>query len=491
MWFLLIRTVFLPAIFSLVFLSNSSAAAELNSVRDSDIGCTAVLSGEITPDDAGRVSTWLDTVTESDGKLRLCFDSPGGSYLGGVALARALLEKHHNVGTGVDEGAVCASACALAFMAGRHDRFEDRPTIPDRVLHPSGGLGFHSPFLVAPDDVYSADDVNSAYELALIGITSLLELRREYPDYAFGETLLIEMLRTAPRDMTWVETVRQAARWDITIAPVPLPDATNSSLAFETLNPPQWGPAGSFLHPWKHAMAQVCLSELVRGDFAAEVVIPNVRYEGSTSRGEAFQVEYIYGKSGGTCDFHLYPTPTSPWPNLPDWSIGQISVNPSWLGEVAQTDRELAAYLAYPLDTLIRDLPVRHNAASVSENRIALLKRALVTMPPFTSCLPNPLARVINVEDFTNLRTGAGLSNQIITRVPKGSSVSVQGRVLYFATNTISDRCFAACNGPNGRFADQNTALQCIDRNEIWLEVRINSGPNSGQRGFLSRKFLE
>ncbi len=86
-------------------------------------------------------------------------------------------------------------------------------------------------------------------------------------------------------------------------------------------------------------------------------------------------------------------------------------------------------------------------------------------------------AKVIDVENFTNLRKEAGLKGPVIGQVPLGAQVSVinPGSFLRY------DRCAATCNGTN-----QNAIKQCIDNNDVWIEVQYN-----GRKGFLSRKFLE
>ena len=99
-------------------------------------------------------------------------------------------------------------------------------------------------------------------------------------------------------------------------------------------------------------------------------------------------------------------------------------------------------------------------------------------VPTVFSCgVENSVATITNVQNFTNLRQQAGLNGQVIGQVPLGASVSVvnPGNFLRY------DRCAATCNGKN-----QNAIKQCIDNNDVWIEVEHN-----GRRGFLSRKFLE
>jgi hypothetical protein len=65
----------------------------------------------------------------------------------------------------------------------------------------------------------------------------------------------------------------------------------------------------------------------------------------------------------------------------------------------------------------------------------------------------------------------------VISQVPLSATVSVVNPDSFLRY----DRCAAACNGTN-----QNAIKQCIDNNDVWIEVQYN-----GRRGFLSRKFLE
>ena len=106
-------------------------------------------------------------------------------------------------------------------------------------------------------------------------------------------------------------------------------------------------------------------------------------------------------------------------------------------------------------------------------NRSGCTKRELTV-----GCyIPGSKARVSNVKNFTNFRQEAGLGGRIIGRVPLGAQVSVVNPGSYLRY----DRCATACEGSN-----QNAIKQCIDNNDVWIEVEYN-----GRRGFLSRKFLD
>ena len=112
--------------------------------------------------------------------------------------------------------------------------------------------------------------------------------------------------------------------------------------------------------------------------------------------------------------------------------------------------------------------------AHVMHNRNAYV---LASKAPLTCYISESTANIANVQNFTNLRQQAGLNGRVIGKVGLGEQVRIvdPGRYLRY------DRCAAACEGSN-----QNAIKQCINNNDVWIEVQYN-----GRRGFLSRKFLE
>ena len=97
-------------------------------------------------------------------------------------------------------------------------------------------------------------------------------------------------------------------------------------------------------------------------------------------------------------------------------------------------------------------------------------------LPRLTCSLGKVGARLTNVKTYANLRQQAG-NGRVIAQVPLGATVSVVNPGQFLRP----DRCAATCNGTN-----QTAIKQCIDNNDVWIEVDYN-----GRRGFLSRKFLE
>lgn len=100
-----------------------SLAATFSVSRDPDV-CKLVMSGAIEQGDlqrfianAGLVFIPEDEVGESTAANTVCLDSPGGSYVEGIKLAKHFYET--GVGTVIRDGMECDSACALMFMMGR------------------------------------------------------------------------------------------------------------------------------------------------------------------------------------------------------------------------------------------------------------------------------------------------------------------------------------------------------------------------------------
>ncbi len=225
---------FMRAIMSGVIINafSSANAAEISPETPDEMQCYITLQGPIEPGDVDLIrSALMNFLTDhpEDSTLfypnsmnswrKVCFDSPGGSFEEGVEIAQYLHEER--IGSAVASGAQCLSACAVAFMGGTNDTRGDGGTIPFRQLHPLGKLGFHSPFIEVPVRNYTSQIVQLAFEGALSNIALLLERADEMH---IQRSLVIEMLATPSNEFSYIETVGDASRWGIAIAPVPARD---------------------------------------------------------------------------------------------------------------------------------------------------------------------------------------------------------------------------------------------------------------------------
>jgi hypothetical protein len=84
-------------------------------------------------------------------------------------------------------------------------------------LHPLGKLGFHAPSLVVPRGRYNEQSVTQAYGTALESIEGIL---RVSDGLSILRSLTVELMSTPPTEMRYIETVGEASRWEIAVAPV-------------------------------------------------------------------------------------------------------------------------------------------------------------------------------------------------------------------------------------------------------------------------------
>jgi len=201
-----------------------AASPALERMAPNAMGCTYLLQGKI---DSGRA----EQIERFIGKFRyvepvLCMNSPGGSLLEGIKLAKFF--RAQAVPTRVMAGHSCMSACAVAFMGGSFDRGVDHSTVKvDRAIHAQGRLGFHAPSLAVADGSYGKESVNKAYRIAVRGIAVLLNAADEIGiPLAAVET----MLNTAPETFFDISTVGRSLQWDVAVFGLSLPEEITASM---------------------------------------------------------------------------------------------------------------------------------------------------------------------------------------------------------------------------------------------------------------------
>src|SRR5579872_2022035 len=109
----------LGAVILIALMVGLSHAGAANLTRnDPQQGSEVVLKGDIAQGDADTLDSIVRAAQESGFPINtLHLDSPGGSLVGGIALAR-FVRRHPEISIKIDAGAMCASACFLAFSAG-------------------------------------------------------------------------------------------------------------------------------------------------------------------------------------------------------------------------------------------------------------------------------------------------------------------------------------------------------------------------------------
>lgn len=193
-------------------------------------GCTHRFDGIVETGDLAQYQA-----IPTDPQAVICLDSPGGALLEGIAIAEHLRDV--GIGTRLEDGATCESACSVIFMSGTYfaegEDLEDweRGRQPWRSLHPTARLGFHAPRLTVEAGQYNEETVTLAYDIAL---KTLSEFSRRliqtgpddgYNAVMFDPDLFSEMIGTPHDTMFHIDTVDKAGRYQIPVGPVPAPTA--------------------------------------------------------------------------------------------------------------------------------------------------------------------------------------------------------------------------------------------------------------------------
>ena len=178
--------------------------------EDGGIICHVRLKGAIEPGDAEK----LNAIAQRHSLTHhiLCLDSLGGSYEEGIRLAEMVFGQP--MGTAVEKGASCFSACALIFMAGASS--EDG-IYAWRRLHVLAKLGFHAPYLLNDEKRYDEATLDRAFAAGIAAVRKLMKLGAS--QYAVSghipQSLVLEMLERGPKELFIVDKVHDAARFQI------------------------------------------------------------------------------------------------------------------------------------------------------------------------------------------------------------------------------------------------------------------------------------
>jgi len=514
---------FILALHLCAFQTEDAQAATIDRTPIPEMGCDILVLGEIASGDAEALRAVL---AASDREIaqatqfpildapmiggrppersRVCFNSPGGSFLEGLEMAELLIE--YRKGSAVGANMICESACALAFMGGSSAAAGiEGSDDTDRVLHPLGLLGFHSPALVVPNGQYDEETVSQAYGVALAALRALSETRNTvfrgyvpgtdqatYFRYQFPESLLLEMLATPSEQMRYVQTVSEASRWDIRIGPVRFPTLTTPYARFAAACDNMagyWGESTEFAFetpPFLDAQSgrMVAFEVQAAGDLSA--------YGGfgepdpwRGARGEnGLRVIADVGEYWYTCDVELFTYEQAVYDSFAP--VGGVIFGPRryvYPFQFFAPTTEIAALAPQPGPAIATTSIISSLSAEVTE---AMAASAL-------SCwLSAPVARVTNVNEYVNLRRQPDFAAPVIRQVPLGEQMRPTqfDNVTIIGDQRTYDACVSACqafgrNPDDRRAGDQ--AQQCISENLLWYEIT----DARGNRGWVSRQFLE
>lgn len=228
----------LIVIVSSLFIAAPSNAADIRVVQSGD--CRVEIEGEITRGDAARLKALSGHLLVHNGESTsgsvLCLDSPGGSVIEGLEMARFILER--GVSTYIEDEAQCASICAIMFMMGNYQGSEVAGL--SRSMHYRAQLGFHRPYLNADEArSYTSNDIEGVYRLGLETVFDILTLANTREPWGTARMIESELMAkitgTPGSEMFYVTTLEEAERWRIFVDGLPdtTPGATKPQYACE------------------------------------------------------------------------------------------------------------------------------------------------------------------------------------------------------------------------------------------------------------------
>ncbi|MBP2147428.1 hypothetical protein [Xanthobacter flavus] len=184
------------AIVALIVGTTSALALEFSRHENDSATLAAVMArGKIEPGDAARFRKYLASVPTRK-RVAIYLDSPGGRLYEGMRLGLAFHEL--GVRTVIEgNGAICLSACALAFLAG-----QDGAGKPWRTKSSTSLLGFHSWESQIPDGkAYTAADMR---ELERDTQKTVLDVADYLKTIGTDLEFLRVMFRASASDMNFV-----------------------------------------------------------------------------------------------------------------------------------------------------------------------------------------------------------------------------------------------------------------------------------------------
>ncbi len=189
----MVRAWVVAALFAAgVFGGDAAQSAEIK-VRPTDVPSIKIITvtGEFTENDGETFSR----LSQRIGRAIVAFDSPGGALIAGLQMGQIIRLRHFV--TFVPADTMCASACAIAWLAGS-----------PRAMQPGSRIGFHAAF---DRDTHEVTGVGNALVGAYLSRLGL------------SDAAVIYVEQADPDDVTWL-TVADAHRIGLEVRVVPVSD---------------------------------------------------------------------------------------------------------------------------------------------------------------------------------------------------------------------------------------------------------------------------
>lgn len=442
--------------------------------------CQLRLSGPVETGDAETLIAQMDAFSLADGETSdqfLCLSSPGGSFAEAIKLGKILIDK--GIGTRIEAGQSCLSACAVVFMMGSQYFYEGvgNGQNANRHMHVTARLGFHRPELkLATEQVFDTAAVEQSFDIAIQATLEFVRIANEGSRTAtmVPPDLIEAMFTRKGADFFYIETTGQTARWDIDVDGLDLPKVMTPEGAWNAcVNIPVW----------------------------------KTRYDPDIPPFDARQVRVVTQHEYGTIYEVRGPYESdAPHYCLFQYSGGDVGLGAlngcgllgrenQIIGEALCTGPEAAGTLSYitsdqrvflPPDTRLTE------AHEVAERMAAQGQGAAGgALDAFRAGCANNTGRAVitNVRKFTNLRSAATIGGDKVEEVALNAGVEIIQHGAQPDLEGISPQCRDLCLRASGSAlsqAEENRLNACFDANAFWYRVRTGSG----RVGYLSGKFL-
>lgn len=471
-------------------LPQGAQAATVTPVQNSSAKCNLRFDGPVESGDLDQIKANMDAFPKDwVGEVSnhfMCLSGPGGNLAEALKIARFLYDE--GIGTRIEAGQSCLSACAVMFMMGTSYFYEGIGDghSANRWMHVTARLGFHRPELkLAAGGQFDSASVERSFDVALEATLEFVQLANNGSSLGnmVPSDLIENMFRHRGQDFYYIDTIGQTARWDIDLDGFEPPRAMDARAAHSACT--NLGIWQKRYDPVEHPFDER-FTEAVDAPKGEPIYLVRGPYEGDSPHSCLVQMRHEYG------DHNLFACGMLGQENLliaDDNCGGEFGVTYSGPEQLVYSfDYDARALLppATPLveaNAVARQIEARAAAQAMPKAGMGRLR---------SECKPlDDVVSITNVENFVNMRAQSGFGGRVVAEVPLGGSVFPADKDMYLSSDKQpwDQRCVDLCLSARGQGltgAALTELDQCFDNNRFWYKVKLGNGAT----GYISGKFL-